>query len=93
MIEREADQSRGERKSSRPLTPEVIEAPLLFSESSAMCWGGRRSTINASPLVSRRRRGAAGFVESMTRLTNSSWKLSKSPDLRTFAKKDTALSF
>jgi hypothetical protein len=29
MIEREADQSRGERESPRPLTPEVVEARIL----------------------------------------------------------------
>ena len=29
MIEREVDQSRGERESPRPLTPEVIEARIL----------------------------------------------------------------
>jgi hypothetical protein len=29
MIGREADQSRGERKSPRPLTPEVVEARIL----------------------------------------------------------------
>jgi hypothetical protein len=29
MIEREADQSRGEPKSPRPLTPEVVEARIL----------------------------------------------------------------
>ena len=30
MIEREADQSRGERKSPRALTPEVIEARIVL---------------------------------------------------------------
>ena len=29
MIEREADQSRGERESFRALTPEVVEARIL----------------------------------------------------------------
>ena len=30
MIEREPDQSRGERKSPRPLTPEVVEARIVL---------------------------------------------------------------
>ena len=30
MIEREADQSRGERESRRPLTPEVVEARIVL---------------------------------------------------------------
>jgi hypothetical protein len=30
MIEREADQSRGEPKSPRPLTPEVVEARIVL---------------------------------------------------------------
>ena len=30
MIEREADQSRGERKSPRPLTPGVVEARIVL---------------------------------------------------------------
>ena len=30
MIEREADQSRGERESPRPLTPEVAEARIVL---------------------------------------------------------------
>jgi hypothetical protein len=30
MIERETDQSRGERKSPRPLTPEVVEARIVL---------------------------------------------------------------
>jgi hypothetical protein len=30
MIEREADQSGGERKSPRPLTPEVVEARIVL---------------------------------------------------------------
>jgi hypothetical protein len=30
MIEQEADQSRGERKSPRPLTPEVVAARIVL---------------------------------------------------------------
>ena len=30
MIEREADQSRGERESPRPLTPEVVETRIVL---------------------------------------------------------------
>jgi hypothetical protein len=30
MIDREADQSRGERKSPRALTPEVVEARIVL---------------------------------------------------------------
>jgi hypothetical protein len=42
MIEREADQSRGEGKSPRPLTPEVIEARIVLSPS---CGCSRRGLV------------------------------------------------
>ena len=47
MIEREADQSRGERKSPRPLTPEVIEARIELRVAELRVLAARTSILAA----------------------------------------------
>ena len=47
MIEREADQSRGERESRRPLTPEVIAARIELRVAELRVLAARTSILAA----------------------------------------------
>ena len=47
MIEREADQSRGERESRRPLTPEVVEARIVLRVAELRVLAARTSVLAA----------------------------------------------
>ena len=54
MIEREADQSRGEGKSPRPLTPEVVEARIACRVAELRVLAARTFVLAARAEAQRR---------------------------------------
>ena len=54
MIEREADQSRGERESRRPLTPEVVAARIVLRVAELRVLAARTSVLAGRAEAQRR---------------------------------------
>jgi hypothetical protein len=54
MIEREADQTRGERESPRPLTPEVVEARIVLRVAELRVLAARTSVLAGRAEAQRR---------------------------------------
>jgi hypothetical protein len=54
MIEREADQSRGERQSRRALTPEVVEARIVLRVAELRVLAARTSVLAGRAEAQRR---------------------------------------
>jgi len=54
MIERDADQRRGERKSPRALTPEVVEARIVLRVAELRVLAARTSVLAGRAEAQRR---------------------------------------